>query len=177
MFVCERTGKTSKPGQQAARVVTAVRQREYPNGTAGWEIVKEELMLPEVAEAWYKSEEFTKLQAFIEAIPRRAPREKERQESRREFQKPRFQPRAKVVDKQPPANNQRPAPVRHGGQMGGQGQGQRAPAANRPARVGGRPAGGKPSAGPHKPRVNRAPGPNGTHRGRGGSSRPKPRTD
>lgn len=59
MFRCQKTGKLSKPGEKPVRVVVATREKTYqipskdprkePRTSQGWEIVKELLVLPEVA--------------------------------------------------------------------------------------------------------------------------------
>lgn len=59
MFRCQKTGKLSKPGEKPVRVIVATREKTYytphkdprkePKVTNGWEIVKELLVLPEVA--------------------------------------------------------------------------------------------------------------------------------
>jgi hypothetical protein len=59
MFRCQKTGKLSKPGEKPVRVVIETREKTYtipardprkdPKVTHGWEIVRELLVLPEVA--------------------------------------------------------------------------------------------------------------------------------
>lgn len=44
MFVCGQCGAVTQPGEKATRVVTKTRDKQYPGGSHGWEIVAEALV-------------------------------------------------------------------------------------------------------------------------------------
>lgn len=50
MFACTIGGHITKPHVTPVRVVTEIREREYPDGSKGWEIVSEENLCPDHAE-------------------------------------------------------------------------------------------------------------------------------
>lgn len=41
MFICKKCGKNSEPKEKMTKVAVQIRQRKYPNGSTGVEIVKE----------------------------------------------------------------------------------------------------------------------------------------
>ena len=41
MFLCEKCNRQTQPGEKMHKEVIKTRPRYYPNGSVGWEIVKE----------------------------------------------------------------------------------------------------------------------------------------